>query len=302
MDEVFYWLFNMSVVASLTGAIVMLIRLFRRIPRRFIVILWAIPLLRFWIPVGIASKYGLMSLLSLFTARTVVVHEGAVDFSMTNMTRGANGYFPISYKLNLLAGVFKVGSFIWIIVAAALVLALAIIYIATVSELKGAEKLSGNVYCSEKITSPAVYGIFRPKIIIPASMKDSDDLDLIVLHEKRHIRRLDNLWRAIAFLTAAVHWFNPLVWLFLKLYLSDAELACDESALSGLSEKEQSLYAHALLNARESKTVFASSFGGAKLRTRIEHIVSFRKMTVVSAVGFGVLAAAIAYILLTNAA
>ena len=86
------------------------------------------------------------------------------------------------------------------------------------------------------------------------------------------------------------------------MYLSDAELACDESALSGLSEKEQSLYAHALLNARESKTVFASSFGGAKLRTRIEHIVSFRKMTVVSAVGFGVFAVAIAYILLTNAA
>ncbi len=106
----------------------------------------------------------------------------------------------------------------------------------------------------------------------------------------------------IAFCAAALHWFNPLAWVFLKLYLSDVELACDESVLSKLSEEDQKRYAHALLNAQKSRTVFASAFGGARLRTRIERIVSFRKMTVVSVVGFGILTCAIAYILLTNAA
>ena len=105
---------------------------------------------------------------------------------------------------------------------------------------------------------------------------------------------------SLAFLTAALHWFNPLAWVFLKLYLSDVELACDESVLAGLPPDARGLYAHALLDTAQSKTLFASAFGGARLRTRIEHILSFKKMTVLSAAAFGILAAGIAYILLVN--
>ena len=72
--------------------------------------------------------------------------------------------------------------------------------------------------------------------------------------------------------------------------------------MSKLTQEQIKQYAHALLNARESKTVFASSFGGAKLRTRVENIVSYKKMTILSLVGFIILAAVIAYVLLTNAA
>ncbi len=190
----------------------------------------------------------------------------------------------------------------WVIIAAALILAMGIVYAATISELKNAEQLRGSLYCSPKITTPAVYGILRPRIILPASCKDAGDLGLIVLHERRHIRRLDNLWRMLAFLTAAVHWFNPAAWLFLKLYLADAELACDESVLSKLPTGEHKRYAHALLNAREGKAVFASAFGGAKVRTRIERILSYKRMTVASGIAFAALIAAIAYFLLTNAA
>ena len=303
MDEIFYWLFNMSIAASIAGIIIALFRLIKRIPRRFFVVLWLIPFLRFWIPFGIGGKYGLMSLLSRFTTKTVtVLEEIPGNFTMTNYTMAASSYFPITYKVDLLSGVFSVASYVWAVIAAALIIAMAIVYITTVSEVKNAEHLHDNVYCSPKISSPAVYGIFRPRIIVPASVADSNDLNLIILHEQRHIRRLDNLFRMIAFLTAAVHWFNPLVWVFLKLYLTDAEIACDESVLSRLPEEERHHYAHALLNVRESKTVFVSSFGGARLRTRIERILSFKRLTFVSAAGFCILAAAIAYILLTNAA
>jgi hypothetical protein len=47
--------------------------------------------------------------------------------------------------------------------------------------------------------------------------------------------------------------------------------------------------------------VFASGFGGAKVRTRIERILSYRKMTAASVIAFAALLAAIAYFLLTNA-
>ena len=197
---------------------------------------------------------------------------------------------------------FRYASYVWALIAAVIVAVMIVLYVTTIRELKDAKLLKDNVYCSDKILSPAVYGVFRPKIIIPESYKDLENLDLVILHEQCHIRRLDNLWRVIAFLTAAVHWFNPLAWVFLKMYLSDVELACDESVLARLGEDGKKRYAHTLLDARQSRTVFASSFGGAKIRTRIEHIVSFKKMTAVSAAGLGILAVAIAYILLTNAA
>ena len=302
MGDLFYWLFNMSIVGALTGLAVVLIRLIKRIPRRWIVLLWAIPFLRFLIPVGVGGKYSLMTLLSRFATRTVVVYEGELtEYTATNVIQAAKNYFPITYKVDLLADVFHYAGLVWAIIAAALILAMLILYVATISELRNAEYLRDNIYCSPKISTPAVYGILRPRIILPESCRDSEELDLIVLHERRHIHRLDNLWRVLAFLTAAIHWFNPVAWLFLKLYLSDAELACDESVLSKLAAGERKRYAHALLNAREGKTVFASGFGGARVRTRIERILSCRKMTAASVIASAALLAAIAYFLLTNA-
>ena len=302
MGDVFYWLFNMSILGALTGLAVVLLRLIRRIPRRWIALLWAIPMLRLLLPVGVGGRYSLMSLLSGFAARTVVVYEGELsDLTLMNTIRAADSYFPITYKSELLADLFHYAALVWAVVAGALILALAILYAATLSELKDAEPLHGNVYCSPKIATPAVYGIFRPRIILPEACRDSDDLELIVLHERQHIRRLDNLRRVLAFLTAALHWFNPAVWLYLKLYLTDAELACDEAVLSRLPNGEHKRYAHALLNARGGKTVFASAFGGAGVRTRIERILSYKRMTAASAIAFAALLAAIAYFLLTNA-
>ena len=303
MGELFYWLLNMSIAASITGIVIVLIRLVRKIPRRVFVLLWIIPFIRFCIPFGIGGKYGLMALLSQFTTRTVPVYEGDyLEFSMMNSVQAADSYFPVTYKVDLLADVFKYASYVWALIAAVIVVVMIILYVTTIRELKDATHLRDNVYCSDKILSPAVYGVLRPRIIIPGSYKEIENLDLVILHEQCHIIRLDNLWRVIAFLTAAVHWFNPLSWVFLKMYLSDVELACDESVLSKLGEDGRKRYAHTLLDARQSRTLFASSFGGARIKTRIEHIISFRKMTAVSAAGLGILAVVIAYILLTNAA
>ena len=302
MGNLFYWLFNMSIVGALTGFAVMLIRLIKRIPRRWIALLWAIPFLRFLIPIGVGGKYSLMSLLSRFATRTVVVYEGEMtEYTATNVIQAAKNYFPITYKVDLLADVFHCAGLVWAIIAAVLISAMVVLYAATISGLRNAEHLRDNIYCSPKISTPAVYGILRPRIILPESCRDSEEHDLIVLHERRHICRLDNLWRVLTFLTAAIHWFNPAAWLFLKLYLSDAELACDESVLSKLSSGERKRYAHALLNAREGKTIFASGFGGARVRTRIERILSYKKMSVASVIAFAALIAAIAYFLLTNA-
>jgi len=302
LQEVFYWIFNMSITAALTGLLIMLVRLVKKTPRRLTVFLWIIPFLRMTVPFGLNSPYSLMSLLSKITTKTIIVYQPTDDvaFSMMNSVRAADTYFPITYKVNMLENIFSVASIIWIIVSLTILLMLAVTYFTTIYEIKDSTHLRDNVYLSEKIISPAVYGIVKPKIILPASYKNRD-IELVILHEKTHIRSLDNLWRIIAFVIVAAHWFNPLCWLFLKEFLTDLELSCDERVLTKLGVDRAKEYALLLLESKQGTTAFASAFGGAKIRTRIENVLSFKKLTWFSLIVFAALIGVIFYVLLTNA-
>ena len=302
LGSVCYWIFNMSILASFMGLLVLLLRRIKGIPRRALVFLWAVPFIRMCFPIGINSKYSLLTLISKVTTRSVPVSSPSDNISMsfTNTIQQAESYSPFAFKSTLVGTIFEVAGLIWIIGALAIIIALILLYIGTKREIKDATPLSKNVYLSGKVESPAVYGILRPKIILPESYSERD-LTYILQHERTHIRRKDNLWRLLGFMAAAVHWFNPFSWLFLKSFLSDLELACDESAVAAYTTEERKAYATALLDSVKSKSLFVSAFGGAKVRMRIENVLSYKKMTVVSTAGFTILILAIMYALLTNA-
>lgn len=302
LGEIFYWIFNMSISAAICGIPILLIRMIKKIPRRVSVFLWLIPFIRMLIPVGIAGKYGLMTFISRFTTKTVTVFE-VDDFILTatNCIMAADGYEPITYKTDLLEGLFGAASWIWLVVGLALLIAFLIIYTVTLGELSDVRHVEGNIFISDKVTSPALYGVFRPRIILPKDYP-ADEIKYILMHEHAHARRGDNIIRLLALLTVCVHWFNPLAWLFLKLLFADLELACDEAVLKKCNADQRKEYAHTILSAVERTSVFASSFGGAKIRLRVENILSYKKLSAISAAGMAALMIAIAYILLTNAA
>jgi len=294
----------MSISASVAGLVVLLLCRIKRMPRRVACFLWIVPFIRMTLPFGIGSRFGLMTLISRFTTRTVTIEgipEELGNLSMTNFIMAANDYFPIRYKVNILARMFDIAALVWLIVAAALMFAFGIIYFITLSELKSALLLRDNIYISEKVTSPALYGVFRPRIVLPASYREKD-LPYILMHEGKHLKRGDNLRRIIAFIITAVHWFNPLAWVFLREYLAQTELACDEEVLSGYDENERKQYALSLVNAAEGREMFTSAFGGARVRLRISRILSYKKLSAFSISAFTVLAAAVVYVLITNAA
>lgn len=300
--EILYWLINMSIVASFMGLIVMAVRKIRSIPHRVSVFLWIIPFIRMCIPWGINSPYSLMSLVSKLTTRTVTVYRPTDELalSVSNVLMEADSYFPFEFSSYELQRVFETAFWIWAAVALAILISICVLYVTTKKEIKDAALLKEDIYLSDKVDSPAVYGIFGHRIVIPASLAETD-LKYIVGHERTHVRRHDNLWRLLGFITAALHWFNPLSWIFLKTFLSDLELACDETAVSGYDAEERKDYARALLNASQSRNLFVSAFGGAKVRTRIENVLSYKKITVFSAIGFSIFVLAVLYVLMTNA-
>jgi len=307
-NDAFYWVLNMSITATVAGMVVLIMRQIKHIPRTIIYMLWLLPFIRFAVPFSFSYKYSVMNLLDGIAVKTVPVTESVPvtfdfmpDLSATNVVRAAVSYFPVEYKTNLLENVFSIASLIWMIIAASAIIASIILYHVAKSEIRNAKHLNGNIYVSDKVLSPAVIGIYRPKIIIPGYLKD-ESMEYILMHEKIHIRRLDNLWRIIAVFTCCLHWFNPFVWLFLKYFFEDMELSCDEKVLGKCSDNQKHDYAKYLVEYEAKKTIFASAFGGVKTRTRIEKILSYRELTVFSSVCFFALIIAAAITLLTNAA
>ena len=305
LGDIFYWLFNMSIVASLSGAVLLLVRRFSKIPRRLIALLWAIPCIRMWVPFGIGGRYGLMSLLNSFRyrSRTVYIYRSG-DRAVVTMSNSAgatvDGIVPLTYREDLLRDLFRIAGIVWAAVFGLLLLLIVILYFSALRDLRGAVRLRENIYLSDRVTSPAVYGIVRPKIVLPTSTPEAD-YPMILAHETAHIRRGDNLFRLIVFVSAALHWFNPLAWVFLRCYLSDAEQACDERVLAKLDEEGRRNYARCLLNQAERRAAFPAAFGGAKLRDRVKRVVSYENLTFFSILGCALLAAALTYFLLTNA-
>ena len=145
-------------------------------------------------------------------------------------------------------------------------------------------------------------GIIKPRIIIPPYVTDDGSvLRYVLLHEGAHMRRGDNITRIIALAIACIHWFNPLVWLYVKAFLSDCEIACDEKVLRSV-QAENREYAQALLACEYKKANHFSAFGGADIRTRITRILSYRKVTTLSTICFALFILSLAAALLTNAA
>lgn len=302
MSDVVYWIINMSIMGSVTGVVILLLRRIRQLPVRLIYLLWGIPFIRMIMPIGISTRYSLMNVLSQWSVKTVVVqNEKASDISLTtsNYLQMAKDYEPLTYKADILEAVFTVAFYVWIIIASALIIGMMIIYFRALTEIKSSVQ-KGNYYVSPVIQCPSVYGMLCQKIIIPEKWPETN-LHYVLLHEEVHKHRHDNIWRMAALIICCINWFNPFAWIMLRFFMTDMELSCDESVISRLNREEQGNYAQVILDAASEKISLASTFGGASIRLRILNIVSYKKISIMSACILILFTVIVTVTLLTNA-
>jgi beta-lactamase regulating signal transducer with metallopeptidase domain len=81
---------------------------------------------------------------------------------------------------------------------------------------------------------PAVDGVLRPHISLPQGIDrllSERELNAVIIHERTHVRRRDNLIRLIYELGLCALWFHPLVWISGSRLALYRELSCDESVI-----------------------------------------------------------------------
>jgi beta-lactamase regulating signal transducer with metallopeptidase domain len=165
----------------------------------------------------------------------------------------------------------------------------------------------------QSLAAPAVFGLFRQTICLPAGLTESlseQQLRWVIRHELAHIRRHDIPVVIVASIATAFHWFNPIVWSIGSRLHDSMEAAADRLALQSLSQKEVSAYGDLLLRfaqdsvaAKKSPTLGLISFASGKhLKQRVECLLRNREPSGLSTKCFSaVLLGAIVLVGLTDA-
>ncbi|MBW8350842.1 M56 family metallopeptidase [Bacillus sp. IITD106] len=140
---------------------------------------------------------------------------------------------------------------------------------------------------SPTLVSPALCGLWRPKLILPSKQLQEyseKDLTFIFYHELAHFKHRDIGFNWLMILMLLLHWFNPLLWYCYSLMREDQELASDAFALSKIESDDPTGYGHTILKVIQSNMDLpqfprAANFISTKSQMvrRMKMIRSFRK-------------------------
>jgi beta-lactamase regulating signal transducer with metallopeptidase domain len=122
---------------------------------------------------------------------------------------------------------------------------------------------------SGEVDVPAVYGLVRPVVILPAhsTVWLEDRRTAVLQHELVHIIRFDWIVRVAARIARAVYWFNPLAWWAVRRLDLEQELACDEEVLA-LGSRASTYACHLLGIARAAVAAPTLSQAGLAMARR----------------------------------
>lgn len=299
----------MSISASWVVIAVLTLRFcLKKAPKWVNVLLWGIVAVRMVFPFSIESVLSLIPSAETISPSIMMEQSPSVQTGVPALNHVINpvisGSFtpapgasanPLQIWIPVLAG-------IWLFGIAALFLYSAVSYWRLRRKVCEAVILRGNIYQSEKVCSPFVLGIIRPKIYLPYHM-DSREMDHVIAHEQTHIRRKDHWWKPLGFLLLTTHWFNPLMWLSYILLCRDIELACDEKVIRKMSNEQRADYTQALVACSVDRRLITAcplAFGEIGVKERVKSVMNYKKPAFWIVLASVIVCAVIAVCFLTN--
>lgn len=286
MDDVFLKLVNLSISASwLILAVLVLRVVLKKAPKWVMPLLWGVVALRLVCLFSIESALSLIPSAETIPSEIVtetrepVLYEQATLDIVTNPTLPSAAEVPVGVSRQQAQVDFNIYSVLWLAGMAALLVHSLVSAGKLKRKLATAILLRDNIYESEFVDSPFVFGVVKPNIYLPMHM-DEGTAAYVIAHEHAHLARRDHWWKVLGYLVLALHWFNPLVWVAYILFCRDIELACDEKVVKGLDGAARADYSQALLSCAAPKRAVAAcplAFGEGNIKMRVKSALHYKK-------------------------
>ncbi|WP_172408128.1 M56 family metallopeptidase [Desulfosporosinus sp. FKA] len=164
---------------------------------------------------------------------------------------------------------------------------------------------------TKTVTSPSLFGLFHPKLLIPAGVLDKfnpAELSHVFIHELFHHKRRDVMVNWFTQGLLIVHWFNPIFRYAFYRMREDQEISCDAKTMEYVGITDPKNYAYTLIKLAENnmKTpkiagLASLSGSGTQIKRRIKMIKVFRKVSLKWSILVVTLVIVLAAITLSNA-
>lgn len=311
MEAIFLKLLNMSITASwLVFAVFLLRILFRKAPKFVSMLLWAL------VGIRLVCPFSLKSILSvipnpepvpseILTAERPVIQSGISAVNETMNPVLSETFAPSAETgASPLGSLAFVASVLWLCGIVVLLLYTAVSYRRIHKSVREAALYQGNVWLCDRIDTPFIFGVLRPRVFLPSDIEKAD-LPYVLAHEQAHLKRRDHLWKPLGFLLLTVYWFNPVLWAAYILFCKDMELACDERVLRTLGAACKKPYSNALINCsvpRKRISACPLAFGETGVKERVRSVLNYKKPAFWLAAVAVVAVAVAALVFLTNPA
>lgn len=279
---------NTAVQASYLVLALVLVRLiFKKAPRKLLCALWALVGLRLIVPFSLSSVF------SLLPSRTPVAASSDVggvyvQSGLPVVDNVANGVLQwaaaptaptqaVAEQTAINWG--RVLTVVWLCGVCLLALYAIVSYLRLRLQVREAVRTEDGVWLCDRISSPFILGVVRPRIYLPSDAAEGDR-PLILAHERAHLKRRDQLWKPLGFLLLTLYWFNPVLWVAYVLLCRDIELACDERVLREQGSEIKKAYAEALLRCSAPKHLVRAcpvAFGETGVKGRIKSVLNYKK-------------------------
>ncbi len=290
-------LFNMSLTASVAIVLVILLRLLlKKAPKVISYALWGVVLFRLLCPVSIDSNFSvynlfdapaqesgtITSVIEYIPSNIVHTEYPSVALPVPGISDVINDALPQGREqlvADPLEAPMSITTYIWMIGVLVMAIYSIVSYVRLRRKLSVVVPLRDNIFIADDVKSPFVVGLFRPKIYLPCNLGDKEQ-EYIILHEQHHIKRLDHVMKALAFLALAIHWFNPLVWVAFILASKDMEMSCDEAVIRKIGSDVRADYSASLLTLATGRRIIAGTplaFGEGDTKGRIRNLANWHK-------------------------
>ncbi|AKA68869.1 M56 family metallopeptidase [Clostridium scatologenes] len=290
LQNLFFTVLNMNITASCVILFVVIVRLFlKKAPKIFSYSLWIVVMFRLMSPFSFCSAISFLK--PIFDTPKKIqyiplnvgnIAQPKVQTDISGISVIINKSVPsasVSTGINPIDITLFILSIIWFLGILIMVSYGIISYIMLKKKVSCAMLVHDDAFECEKIKTPFVLGIIKPKIYLPIGLVE-EEKKYILKHEQIHIKRFDYIIKLFAFLLLCIHWFNPLVWMSFILMSNDMEMSCDEKVIEEFGNEIKKEYSRSLLSmAVDRKFISGSSlaFGENNIKRRIKNVLKYKQ-------------------------